>query len=200
MRFWTFQNKHTLDTILKEGVYYPDFIKNYDYSNMAPLAYNFIKRVYEDNNKILVKGLVFGITEYNSTPILSYDDYKKIVIESNSTGISSNDDNTYILELEIDENEYNLTSCQFFNFVNLIFTLDKEPQYTDLDKLKSVYINLFNCDNNFLDLVQSHIHYIDKSMIKGIYRSFSYNSYFEYEYSYGACPSLEYYREKLIDN
>lgn len=200
MKFWTFQNKYTLDMILENGIYYPDFIKSYDYNNIIPLSYNFIKRVYEDNNNILVKGLVFGITEYNSTPILSYDDYKKVITESNTTGISSSDDNTYVLELEIDENEYNMTSCQFFNFVNLIFTLDREPRYTNPDKLKSAYINLFNCDNNFLDLVQSHIHYIDKSMIKGIYRSFSYNNYFEYEYLYGACLSLEYYRRKLIDN
>ncbi len=198
MKFWTFQNKYTLDAILEEGIYYPDFIKVY--SNRTPLAYNFIKRAYEDKNNLPVKGLVFGITEFNSKPILSYEDYKKVIIESGTTGISSNDDDTYVLELEVDEDKYNLMSCQFFNFVNLIFALDKEPYYTDINKLQYVYRNIFNCEHSFLDLLQSHIHFIDKSMIKGIYRSFSYNQYFEYEYSYGACPRLDYYREKLINN
>ena len=199
MKFWTFQNKYTLDMIIENGIYYPDFLTSNKRGNKTPLAYDFIKKAYEKNNDTMIKGVVFGLTSYNSLPILTYNDYKNVIIESSMLGLSSDDDNTYILELEIDETEVDLTSCQFLNFMNLVYNLDMDSKFSDYKYSQLLYRDIFNCDNKFLDLMQSHIHYIDKSMIKGIYRSFSYNKYFNYEYYYGTCIDLEYYRKKLLD-
>lgn len=84
-----------------------------------------------------------------------------------------------------------MCSCHFYNFADLIFYFDIE--YTTEEDRNSVLNNLF-IDDSCLHLIQSHVHYIDKSMIKGIYQSYEYSCGDDY---YGS-KNLEYYRNKLL--
>lgn len=193
MKFWTVQNKYTLDKIIEDGIYHPDINFKSSFVTKADNAYNIIKRSYElMNNNIRVTGLIFGLTEYMDNPITSYDEYKHVIADSGTSGISTSKDDFYVLELEVPDN-INLASCQFYNFADLLYYFDIEPQYSSHED-RQIAINCLFSKDSCLNLVQSHIHYIDKSMIKNIYKS--------YEYYlgdiYGKCEDLEYYKKELL--
>lgn len=194
MKFWTVQNKYTLDKIIEDGIYHPDINFKSEFVVKADNAYNIIKRSYElMNNNIRVTGLVFGLTQYMGNPITSYDEYKHVIADSGAPGISISENDFYVLELEVPDN-INLASCQFYNFADLLYYLDLETEYYDYNEKQKAINDLFSKDS-FLDLVQSHIHYIDKSMIKNIYKSYNYHL----GDIYGECKDLEYYKDKILN-
>ena len=198
IKFWTVQNKYTLDKIIQDGVYYPDFkYKGKLACEEANLSYDIMRRTYQDKNGLdNVKGLVFGLTNYLEKEINDYEQYKYVIKDSGAGGISYCDDDYYVLELEIDENKFDMCSCHFYSFSDLIYYFDIEYKYTTVNQRMSVMRNLFS-DDSCMHLIQSHIHYIDKSMIKGIYKSYEYN-YKNKEDMYGKCEDLEYYKNMII--
>lgn len=200
IKFWTVQNKYTLDKLVQDGVYYPDFkFKSKMVCEEVNLSYDIMRRIYQDKNEVdNVNGLVFGLTNYLKKEIVDYEQYKYMIRDSGSAGISCSDDDYYVLELEIDENKFDICSCHFYNFSDLIYYFDIEYEYTTDNERMLVMRNLFS-DDSCLYLIQSHIHYIDKSMIKGIYKSYSYDFINKVD-KYGKCEKLEYYKNKLIIN
>lgn len=200
VKFWTVQNKYTLDKIVQDGVYYPDFIYKGELVNKdVKLSYEIIKRIYQKRNKIdNIKGLVFGLTNYLGQNINDYEYYKHMIRDSKANGISYCHDDYYVLELEVDENIIDMCSCHFYNFADLIYYFDIEYKFTTHEDRMLTLKNLF-IDDSCMYLIQSHIHYIDRVMIKGIYKSYDYVSNID-SYEYGKCEKLEYYKNKLIIN
>lgn len=199
IKFWTLQNKYTLEKIIQDGIYYPDFnYKGELVSEDVNLSYDIIRRIYESKNNLKdVKGLVFGLTNYLNRNIDNYEYYKYIIEDSKTSGISYCHDDYYILELEIDENLFDMCSCHFYNFTDLIYYFDIDYKHVSNEERMLALKNLFS-DDSYMHLIQSHIHYIDKSMIKGIYKSYDYVIKID-SYQYGECRDLDYYRYKLIE-
>lgn len=161
------------------------------------LSYDIMRRTYQDKNEAdNVNGLVFGLTNYLKKEIANYEQYKYMIRDSGAVGISCSDDDYYVLELEIDENKFDMCSCHFYNFSDLIYYFDIEFKYTTDNERMSVMRNLFS-DYSCMHLIQSHVHYIDKSMIKGIYKSYDYD-FINKADKYGKCEDLEYYKNILI--
>lgn len=166
MKIWTYQSKYTMDKIVKEGIYKPSFKDGSSFAKETAKSYNILKCDYEEKNNLRCEGLVFGLSRYDYKVIETFEDYKQTLKNSGVCGCSTVNPDYYLLELDVPIYIETL-NCQFYNFSDLISFLDREELINRKD-LISTLDNLY-IDEACIDLVQSHVHYIDKSMIKGIY-------------------------------
>jgi hypothetical protein len=207
IKFWTYQNILTLEELVRQGIYYPDFNKTCINKHQR-FAYNHILVVYKalhpDINNI--NGLVFGITEYDFKPILNLNDYENTISNFGASGTYCAKDEYYLLELELDMDEDKIMPIDFYKFSDLIYYTGIEIGTKQLDGInfdsEIVKGDLFkpNGINNTYELKQSHLPYIHKSMIKNIYPSIGYtlSSNIVYKKEYSKCSKLEYYKDKLL--
>lgn len=117
-------------------------------------------------NNLKCEGLIFGLSHYNNKEISNFDEYKHVINDSGVAGCSTTNPDYYLLELDIPE-EINPNSCQFYNFSDIIAFLDRDEECTSKELIG--FINNLYSDESCVNLVQSHIHYIDTCMIKGIH-------------------------------
>lgn len=210
-KLWTVQSEYTLNKLVEDSVYYPDFNTGLDFAKRRKNSYSYILNEFNNRNNSNYNGLVFCISEYENKTINDYDEYKSMIYMSGAGGISNFKDNYYVLELEVDDT-IDTCDCEFYNFCDLIAYLDDTEDYeiTNQD-IENVKHNLFN-NNSCINLVQSHLGYINKSMVKQIYPSYHGRLKFVMMLEpvfimygppylkevYGNCSKLEYYRKIII--
>lgn len=211
-KLWTVQSEYTLNKIIDDGIYYPNFNTSLKFAQRRKNSYRYILNEFNQRNKTEYNGLIFCISEFENKTIKNYEEYKIMVYMSGAGGISNSKDDYYLLELEVDDS-IDLCSCQFYIFCDLIAYLDDTEDYNiteqDIENVKS---NLF-IEDSCTNLVQSHLGYIDKNMIRNVYRSYHgrlkmhmvYEPVFglygppKLDEQYGECSKIEYYKTHLIN-
>lgn len=178
MKLWSFQSKFVMDKLVEDGIYYPDFKNGSEFAKKTQHAYNLLKNDYIEANNVECKGVVFGVSHYENKPIETFEDYKFAIENSGVGGCSTTDPDNYLLELEVPDN-IDPKSLQFYNFSDLIAFLDRDEECTSKELISTIEA-LYSSDS-CVNLVQSHVHYIDKSMIKGIHNVYGGDYLYDYE-------------------
>lgn len=211
-KLWTVQSEYTLNKLIEDGVYYPNFNTGLNFAKRRKNSYRYILNEFNKKNNSRYNGLIFCISEFQNKTIKNYDDYKSVVYMSGAGGISNSKDDYYVLELEIDDT-IDVCGCQFYNFCDLIAYLDDTEDYVITEQdIENVKYNLFS-NESCINLTQSHLGYIDKSMVRQVYKSYHGILKFhmiiepvftlygppQLQEQYGKCSKIEYYRTHLIN-
>lgn len=194
MKIWTYQNKSVILEIINKGVYYPDFKYTHG-GKIRPNSYKYILDLYNNKNKSNYKGLIFGINKYKEDPLILYNEYINAIIDFSANGTYPVDDEGfYVLELDVNEKYSNTLPIDFYNFANLIDSMDID---IDEELIKLDKENLFKPNyKHFYTMPQVHYHKITVDMITNIYPAVYYD-FNTHQFEQCSYNLLRYFKTRL---
>ncbi|MDU3176672.1 hypothetical protein [Anaerococcus sp.] len=183
IKLWTVQDKKVLDTIQRDGVYYPDFNKSY-YKELIPeldQLYAFMLLCYNVNNDTRYSGLAYTFLGVDGEYIASFPnyDYFKEYIQSKEGVIKSlwnklSREDSVILELNY-EDDFNPILMDINDFQYLMPPQSVMPPFNE-ESLGIIAINAahgsFGRSALPSGLIQAHVGEIRKENIVGVYPMF----------------------------
>ena len=187
-KFWTIQKRSVLDTIEREGVYYPDNEKSQFVAENPELLrlYQQFTDSFNRWNDTECKGLVFLFVGCNDMDFYSelhfetYDEFKAYMKKYGPGKIDALwkkliADDSVVLELEFDEYFCQTLTIDINDFQFLMPPVLIIPPYTkdSLEQLKlSIKCGDFDESDFPSGILQDHRPYIKKENIVGVYETF----------------------------
>lgn len=185
MKFWTVQKYATLNTVLKQGIYQPDFSKSWYASQGEDNAdfYDCVRKYFNHANETGYPGLIFAFAQNKTNKYIeeftNYVEFYQFIgssknaIKSLWKQIATPD--ACVLELEYDTALFNPLFIDINDFQALMPPVMFMPPYTEE--------NLHKVAENFYDgviapsvfpsyLIQAHAPFIKRENIVGVYPIF----------------------------
>lgn len=185
MKFWTVQSQKVIKIIENEGVYHPNFAMSQYYKQNREI-YNFMLKSFNSINNLSCDGLVFSFCISNKDviyPIANIEGFRYFINKNKEKIIYLWDTfikkKCKILELELDL-KFNDLALPFndFQFImpsslnELLF--DPGEYQTQCELIMSnIKKGIIMSSDEEYDLIQSHLPYINKLDVKGVYELFN---------------------------
>lgn len=186
MYLWTIQRKEVIETLIKNGEYYPDIEKSKGYGNMK-IAYPQLLESFNNLNNSSYKGIIFGFYGVNGGKTFeTIEELYNYLYNNEDVAVAFNFWNSdfVILHIKVEDN-INIMPMEFNDVIKLgidksndiegVLHLYKNPIDFKLDICNIIkYMNEGRCNPHTLlkSFIEGHCPYLNIENIMGVYPNF----------------------------